>query len=172
MYTFSFLRAFVFVSYLSYSQIKEEILSLLLMFIYFLKFLYFILYLREREREREGEGQRDGDRSWSRLQALSCEHRARCGAWTNEQWDRNLSRSWTLNRLSHPGTPTYVFMDFLLTFKSLIHQDIFRWKEQGGVPNAALPPLLTYPGMLVQYHFPDNPSFLFLEVPPWLYTKF
>ena len=41
----------------------------------------------------------------SRLQALSCQHRARRGARTHEPRDRDLSRSRPLNRLSHPGTP-------------------------------------------------------------------
>ena len=65
------------------------------------------------EREREGERQnvsrvgaeREGDRIESRLQALSCQHRARCRTPTHEPWDHELSRSWTVNWLSHPGVP-------------------------------------------------------------------
>ena len=38
----------------------------------------------------------------SRLQALSCQHRAWCGAWTHQPWDHDLSRSQTLTQLSHP----------------------------------------------------------------------
>ena len=50
---------------------------------------------RSRERGRH--------RIWSRLLALSCQHGARRGARTHELRDRDLSRSWTLNPLSHPG---------------------------------------------------------------------
>ena len=45
-------------------------------------------------------------RIWIRLQAPSCQHRARRGARTHGPWDHDLNRSWTLNRLSHPGTPS------------------------------------------------------------------
>ena len=41
----------------------------------------------------------------SRLQALNCQHRAWCKAQTHEPWDHDLSRSQTLNQLSHPGAP-------------------------------------------------------------------
>ena len=71
------------------------------------------LFLRERETEteteceqgRDRERERERERIWSRLQALSCQHRAQSGARTHEPWDRDLSWSWTLNRLSHPGAP-------------------------------------------------------------------
>ena len=64
------------------------------------------LFLRQRETEHEqGRGRGEGDRIWNRLQALSCQHRARCGAWTHKLWDHDLSLSQTLNRLSHPGAP-------------------------------------------------------------------
>ena len=59
---------------------------------------------RERERERERRRQRARHRIWSRLQALSCQHGARRGAWTHEPWDHDLSWSRTPNGLSHPGT--------------------------------------------------------------------
>ena len=45
----------------------------------------------------------------SRLQALSCQHRAWCGARSPKPWDRDLSRSWTLNQLSHAGAPESFF---------------------------------------------------------------
>ena len=48
-------------------------------------------------------------RIWSRLQALSCQHRARRGAQTHRLWDHDLSRSRTLNWLSHPGAPCSTF---------------------------------------------------------------
>ena len=62
-----------------------------------------------RDRVWMGEGQRERERKrgrhriQSRLQALSCQHRAWCRAQTHELWDHDLSWSWTLNRLSHPG---------------------------------------------------------------------
>ena len=86
----------------------------LLMFIYF--------WQRERERERETEYQAGGRRGRargrhrirSRLQALSCQHRARRRARTHRPWDHDLSRSWTLNPLSHPGAPHVTFLSFAL----------------------------------------------------------
>ena len=53
-----------------------------------------------------GEGQREPDRGseWSRLCTVSREPDTR--ARTHEPWDHDLSRSWTLNCLSHPGGPT------------------------------------------------------------------
>ena len=67
------------------------------------------LFLGERERETECEWGRDRERGrhriWSRLQALSCQHRARRGAQTHELWDNDLSWSLVLNQLSHSGPP-------------------------------------------------------------------
>ena len=75
----------------------------------------FIFFKRSRERESEHESGRDGERRrhriWSRLQALSCQHRARRGAQTHEPQDHDLSWSQTLNWLSHPGCPVlYPFL--------------------------------------------------------------
>ena len=63
--------------------------------------------MRQREREHEQGRVRERGRHgiWNRLQALSCQHRARRGAWTHRPRDHDLSRSRTPNRLSHPGTP-------------------------------------------------------------------
>ena len=77
------------------------------------QFVYFFnvyLFLRHRETEHEqGRGRERGrHRIRSRLQALSCQHRARRGARTHRPWDHDLSRSWTLNRLSHPGAPSSI----------------------------------------------------------------
>ena len=74
---------------------------------FFLTFIYF--WDRERQsmngvRVRERGRHRIG----SRLQAPSCQHRARPGAQTREPRDHDLSRSRTLNRLSHPGAPVPV----------------------------------------------------------------
>ena len=66
-------------------------------------FIYF--WQRETEPERARGRERGRHRIRSRLQALSCQHRAPHGAQTHRQRDRDLSRSQTLNRLSHPGTP-------------------------------------------------------------------
>ena len=69
------------------------------------------IHFWERETERErGRGRGiQRHRIWSRLQALSCQHRARHGARTHGPWDHNLSQSQTLNQPSHPGTPIYFF---------------------------------------------------------------
>ena len=75
---------------------------------FFLMFTYF--WERETETERDNRGA-ERDRICSRLQALSCQHRARCRAQTHKLWDHDLSQSWMLNRLSHPGTPQ-IFLSF------------------------------------------------------------
>uniref|UniRef100_A0ABI7WRF1 Nuclear receptor coactivator 4 N-terminal domain-containing protein n=3 Tax=Felis catus TaxID=9685 RepID=A0ABI7WRF1_FELCA len=59
----------------------------------------------ERQSMNGGGSEREGDRIRSRLRALSCQHRARHGARTHGPQDQDLSRSWTPNRLSHPGAP-------------------------------------------------------------------
>ena len=62
-----------------------------------------------------GKGtERGGDRIRSRLQAPSCQHRARRRARTHEPRDRDLSQSWTPNRLSHPGAPRLVHFRALI----------------------------------------------------------
>ena len=71
-----------------------------------LKKLFFNVYFWERDRTRgERCRERGRRRIWSRLQALSCQHRAWHGAGTHEPRDHDLSWSWTLNWLSHPGPP-------------------------------------------------------------------
>ena len=68
-------------------------------------FLTLIYFLRDRETEHEwGRGKERGKhRIWSRLRALSCQHRAWHGAQTHqrESWPEPKS---ALTRLSHPGT--------------------------------------------------------------------
>ena len=63
--------------------------------------------MRERETDHEqGRGKERGrHRIESRLQALSCQRRASCGAQTHEPQDHDLSQSETLNGLRHPGVP-------------------------------------------------------------------
>ena len=80
----------------------------------FFKCLY--LFLRQSETAWTGEGQRRRHRIWSRLQALSCQHRVRGRARTHKLRDYDLSRSWMLNWLSHPGTPN-VFLNLLFLRK-------------------------------------------------------
>ena len=81
----------------------------------------FLFYFWERDTHSESRGgaERDGDRIRSRLQALSCQHRARCGAQTHRLQDHDLSQSWTLNRLSHPGAPSFQEILSLLWLISL-----------------------------------------------------
>ena len=58
-----------------------------------------------------GGSERGRHRIQNRLQAPSCQHRTRRGARTHGPRDRDLSRSWQLNRLSHPGAPIYPVLD-------------------------------------------------------------
>ena len=79
-------------------------------FLFFLTFIYF--WDRERHNMNREGSERRRHRIWSRFQALSCQHRAQRRAWTHRPWDHDLSRSQTLNRLSHPGAPS-PFLDFI-----------------------------------------------------------
>ena len=86
-------------------------------FLIFLMFIY--IWEREKERLRETVCERGRSRGRGRhriwLQALSRQHRARCGARTHElfePWDHDLSRSQRLTWLSHPGTPFRFFFFF------------------------------------------------------------
>ena len=68
----------------------------------------FYLFLKKRETEHEqgrGRERKRRHRIRSRLQAPSCQHRARRRALTHEPRDHEVSRRRTLNRLNHPGTP-------------------------------------------------------------------
>ena len=79
----------------------------------------------ERETEHEqGRGRERGrHRIQSRLQVLSCRHRARRGARTHEPRDHDLSRSRTLNRLSHPGAPGFLTLMNNFAVNNLIYVD-------------------------------------------------
>ena len=77
-------------------------------------FLMFIFGERERQRQSmstggawgsRGGAERGRHRIRSRLQAPSCQHRARCGTRTRKPRDHDLSQSQTLNWLNHPGAP-------------------------------------------------------------------
>ena len=78
-------------------------------FLFLFLFTYFfnIYFLRVRERQSTSRAgaERGRHRIGSRLQALSCQHRARHGARIHKVWDPDPSQSWSLNRLSHPGAP-------------------------------------------------------------------
>ena len=85
--------------------------------VYYLFIYLFIFWERETETERHrehkrGRGRERGRRRiWSRLQALSCQHRAPRGPQTHEPWDHDLKWSQKCNRLSHPGAPPdYIFI--------------------------------------------------------------
>ena len=71
-------------------------------------FKSFFILERETGCEQGRDRERGRHRIRNRLQALSCQHRARRGARTHEQRDRDLSRSRTLHRLSPPGAPVCV----------------------------------------------------------------
>ena len=67
-------------------------------------FFFKINFERECKRggaEREGTEDPKGAPCWQQW--------AQCGARTHKPWDRDLSRSWTLNLLSHPGAPKWAF---------------------------------------------------------------
>ena len=68
-----------------------------------LKKIFFYVYFWETETEhKQGRGrERERYRIRSRLQAVSCQHRAQRGAWTHVPWDCDLNWNQTLNRLSH-----------------------------------------------------------------------
>ena len=74
---------------------------------YFFNVFFKFIFEREREHE-QGRSRERETRIWSRLQALSCQYRAQCGARTHEPW-HDLSWSWTLNWLSHLGATRSVF---------------------------------------------------------------
>ena len=76
-----------------------------------LSFLNLYLFLREREiASGGGWAERRGRcRIWSKLQALSCQHRTWRRAQMHEPQDHDLSRSQMLNQLSHPAPLHYPF---------------------------------------------------------------
>ena len=88
-----------------------------LVFFFFKFFLMFIIESQRESEHEQGRGRGRGrHRIPSRLQALSCQHRAPC-----RPWDHDLSRSQMLNRLSHPGAP-------VLPWESIVRSKRY-WKE-------------------------------------------
>ena len=77
------------------------------------------LFLRETGTEHEwGRGRERGrHRIWSRLPARSCQDRAQRGARTHRPWDRDVTESQTLNRLteSHPGALCVYYSNYHLS---------------------------------------------------------
>ena len=89
----------------------------LFLFLIFLILIYFWERAADRQTDSVSGGrgrERGRHRIWSRLQALSCQHRSQRGAWIHRLRDHDLSRSWMLNWLSHPGSPR----KFLVTILS------------------------------------------------------
>ena len=101
---------------------------------FFLPFLMFIYFWETEKKSNErGRGrERDTHRVWSRLQALSCQHRIQHGAQTHEPWDHGLNRSWMLNQLSHPGAPMgSIFFKFsFIYFERKIESQQGRGRER------------------------------------------
>ena len=73
--------------------------------LYFFFLSLCIYFERERQSMNGGRSERGRHRMWNRPQALSCQHRAQCGARTHELQDHDLSWSRPLNQLSPPGIP-------------------------------------------------------------------
>ena len=68
----------------------------------FLMFIYF--WERKSVQVSRGGAERDGERGSDVGSGLTAE-KTQCGARTHEPQDHDLSRSKTLNQLSHPGAP-------------------------------------------------------------------
>ena len=62
-----------------------------------------------------GGSEREGHRIWNRLQALSCQHRARRGARTHWPWDHDLSRSRPLNHWATQAPHGILFLRSFLS---------------------------------------------------------
>ena len=84
-------------------------------FVLFL-FLIFLMFIYSGERAWPGEGHSERETE-NPKKALNCQCKAQQGAWTQEPWDHDLSRSWMLNWLSHPGAPRYFHLKPVLIFR-------------------------------------------------------
>ena len=79
-------------------------------------FLTFTYFLRDRDRVQAGEKQRERE-TRNPKQVPGSELSARSptrgwNPWIHESWGRDLSRSRTLDRLSHPGAPRPLFKEW------------------------------------------------------------
>ena len=115
--------------------------------------IFFDVYFWETETECEWERGRERGRQGirSKLQTLSCQHRAQCRAWTHKPWDLDLSQSWTLNLLSHPGVPCIFLLLNCGTQRQRLRHRFLQGRNQGPCdrwyqPNPSLPPVLCGPG--------------------------
>ena len=77
----------------------------------FFIFFFFNVYLFLRGSEWAGEGQTEG-RTEDPKHALCWQQRAQRRAQPHKLWDHDLTWSWTLNWLSHPGAPGFFFFSF------------------------------------------------------------
>ena len=119
--------------------------------------------MRQRDRAWMGGGgglERGRHRIWNRLQALSCQHRAPCRAWTPGPWDHDPSRSRPLNRLSHPGTPgpCHFHKDFNSSrlescCKIIISTLDSTWLNGPGLSNDPYAITLTLPKWMLKFTF-------------------
>ena len=85
---------------------------MLILLNFFLTFIYF--WDRERQSINGGGSEKEGDtesETGSRLWAVSTEPDT--GLEPTEPWDHDLSRSRTLNWLSHPGAPMHILLEAL-----------------------------------------------------------
>ena len=105
-----------------------------------LKFFLLFIYIWEREREGErersmsgGGAERRRHRIWSRLLALSCQHRIWCKAQIHKQRDHDLSQSQMLNWLSHSSTPDFSFFKGLSIYfeRDSIGMSLCMWAAEG-----------------------------------------
>ena len=69
--------------------------------------IFIFIFILEKERMQVRQRQREGDRGSKAGSVLT--QQVQCGARTCELRDHDLSLSWTLNQLSHPGAPIYHF---------------------------------------------------------------
>ena len=84
----------------------ESLAWLYFLLFYFILFYFIYFWEGETECEQGRSRERGRHRVRSRLQVLSCQHRARGGAQTHKSRDHDLSRSRRSNWQSHPGAPT------------------------------------------------------------------
>ena len=114
-----------------------------------------------------GGAEREGERHriQSRLQALSCQHRARCGARTHRLWDHDLSQSRTPNRLSHPGAPLHILnmhVSFICPSGFILHTLIQPAMCMGGASVQAVTPIsIAHVGGTLSVPWPSP-----LDLPP------